>query len=150
MPNRRIHMIAGSAAGGTTAFFLSGDQDPVHRFFEVLGGVLGGALGGRFPDVVEPAIHAGHRSVAHALVPAGVAGAAGLPRLPAAQQHVRQWADRCRARREAATSVLKRILWWLAEMVCRLVSGALAGAAVGYASHLLLDATTPKGLPLIA
>lgn len=150
MANRRAHTIVGSALGGTTAFLLARDQDPEHRLVEALGGALGGAWGGRLPDLIEPALHPGHRSVAHALVPAGVVGAAVVPRFRAGQQHVRRWADRCRARRDAATSTLEQFFWWLAEMACRIVAGAMAGAAAGYASHLLLDAATPRGLPLLA
>ena len=150
MANRRAHTIAGSAFGGTTAFLLARDQDPGHRLLEALGGALGGAWGGRLPDLIEPALHPGHRSVAHALVPAGVAGAAGVPRFRVGQQHLRQRADRCRAWRDAATSTLDQLLWWLAEMACRIIAGAMAGAAAGYASHLLLDAASPRGLPLLA
>lgn len=32
----------------------------------------------------------------------------------------------------------------------QMAAGALAGALAGYLSHLALDATTPKGLPLVA
>ena len=150
MANRRAHTIAGSAFGGTTAFLLAHDQDPGHRLLEALGGALGGAWGGRPPDLIEPALHPGHRSVAHALVPAFATGAAGVPRLRVGQQHVRRRADGCHARRDAATTTLEQLLWWLAEMACRIVAGAMAGAAAGYVSHLLLDAATPRGLPLLA
>ena len=150
MANRRVHSTAGAVAGGTAAFLLARDLDPPLQLVEVLGGVIGGAWGGRLPDLIEPALHPGHRSVAHALVPGGMAGATVAPRLRRAQQPVRQWAERCRAGRYAATSTLEQLLWWLAEMACRLLAGAIPGAAAGYVSHLLLDAGTPMGLPLIA
>ena len=150
MANRRAHSIAGAAAGGTAAFLLARDQGAPLHLVEALGGVIGGVVGGRLPDLIEPALHPGHRSVAHALVPAGLAGATVAPRLRRAQQPVRQWADRCRARRDAATGTLEQLLWWLVEMACRLAAGAMAGVAAGYASHLLLDAGTPMGLPLLA
>jgi len=150
MANRRAHSIVGAAFGGTTAFVLARDQDPGHRLMESLGGALGGAWGGRLPDLIEPALHPGHRSVAHALAPAGIAGAAVVPRLRAGQQHVRERAGRCRARRDTATNALKQFLWWLAEVACRIAAGAMAGVAAGYASYLLLDAGTPRGLPLLA
>ncbi len=150
MANRRAHSIAGAAAGGTAAFLLARDQGAPFQLVEALGGVIGGAWGGRLPDLIEPALHPGHRSAAHALVPAGLTGATVAPRLRRAQQPVRQWADRWRARRDAATSTLEQLLWWLAEMACRLAAGAIPGAAAGYASHLLLDAGTPMGLPLLA
>ena len=98
MANRRAHTFAGAAFGGTTASLLARDQGPGHRLLEALGGALGGTWGGRLPDLIEPALHPGHRSVAHALVPAGVAGVVGVPRLRVGQQH----------------------LWQRAEMACRI------------------------------
>lgn len=150
MANRHAHRIAGSAFGGTAAFLLARDQAPAHRLVETLGGGLAGGWGGRLPDVFEPALHPWHRSTAHALVPAGAVGALGVPRLRSGQARVRQWAERCRTRRDVATSKIEQFLWWLAEMLCRLAAGAMAGAPAGYASHLLLDAATPRGLPLFA
>lgn len=150
MANRKMHMIVGGAAGGASACFLARDQEPAHQLVETLGGVLAGTLGGRLPDIIEPALHPGHRSIAHAMIPTGAAGVAVVPRLRAGQQHVRRWADQCHARHDGAENLLAQFLWWLAEMACRLVSGAVGGSAAGYASHLVLDATTPMGLPLLA
>jgi len=90
MANRRVHSVAGAAAGGMAAFLLARDQGTQHHLVEALGGVMGG----RLPDLIEPALHPGHRSVAHALIPAGLTGTTVAPRLRRAQQAVRQWADR--------------------------------------------------------
>jgi len=150
MANRRAHTIAGAAAGGTSAFVLARDQEPLHLPAETLGGALGGGVGGRLPDLIEPAYYPGHRSVAHALVPFGAVGAAVVPRLRAGQQRARQRAEQWRARRIVSTNTIEQLLLWLAEIACRLASGAMAGIAAGYASHLALDATTPMGLPLLA
>ena len=150
MANRRTDSLVGAAASGATALYLARDQEPSLQLVETVGGLIGGAVGGRLPDLLEPALNPGHRSVAHAIVLAGVAGATFAPSLHRTRQHSREWADRCRAWRDAATGTLEQILWWLAEMACRLAAGAMAGIAAGYASHLLLDAGTPMGLPLLA
>ena len=133
MPSRRVHTLSGSASGATVALLLVCDQDPPHQPLEALGGLLAGAQAGRLPAVpMEPARHAGHRSVAHALVPARVAAWTVPARLRRGQQQARQCADHCRARRGAATDDLEQLLRWLAGMGCRLVAGAMAGVAAGY------------------
>jgi len=38
----------------------------------------------------------------------------------------------------------------LAELFWRLLAGFLNGLSAGYASHLLLDAMTPRGIPVVA
>jgi len=150
MANGREHTVVGSACGGAAAFLLAGEQVPGHRLVETLGGALGGALGGRLPDVLEPALHAWHRGPAHAMVPAATASAMALPRLRSVQQQLRQSAERCRAGCGAASAELDRLFWSLAELLCRLAAGAIPGIAAGYVSHLVLDADTPRGLPLLA
>ncbi len=150
MANRRMQSLVGAAAGGATPLYLARDQEPSLQPVETVGGLIGDAVGGRLPDLFEPSLAPRHRSVAQALVPTGVVGLTFGPSLHGVQQPIREWADRCRAQCDAATSTLEQILWWLAEMACRLAAGSMAGIAAGYASHLLLGAGTPMGLPLLA
>jgi len=150
MANRKIHTLVGAVSGGTYAFFTSLDQEPFDQFLETVGGGFGGAGGGRLPDIIEPALNPRHRSVAHAIVPAVAIGAKVVPIFLSGKQQLRQCADGCRARRDDATGFFEKIFLWLAEKCLRLVCGAMAGLASGYASHLVLDAFTPMGLPLIS
>jgi hypothetical protein len=59
-------------------------------------------------------------------------------------------ADRHAELRRAAVTLLERLWHGIMELLCRLVSGALAGLIAGYGSHVMLDARTPAGIPLIA
>lgn len=78
-----------------------------------------GIVGAKLPDILEPAIHSHHRAFFHSLVVAG--GVA--------------WA-------------IRKILAWPRETPGqRLVRATALGFAVGYVSHLALDALTPRGLP---
>jgi len=131
MANRKMHIIVGAAAGGASAYFLAREQEPAHQLVETLGGVLVGVLGGATPR------H--HR-----------ARASSTASQRRARSASRRWADQYHARRDGTENLLAQVLWWLAEMACRLISGALGGIAAGYLSHLVLDATTPMGLPLLA
>jgi hypothetical protein len=81
---------------------------------------------------------------------AAYVGAATLPAL------VAEWQARCRDQAAhhdqaaASTAVQNDRIWHLAcALVWRLLSGLLVGLVAGYASHLILDAVTPRSLPLL-
>lgn len=87
----------------------------------ILAIVGGGLLGAKLPDVFEPAIHSHHRAFFHSLVMAG-----------------------------GITWAIRKILSMPRETPGqRLLRAALLGVAIGYASHLALDAFTPRSLPVI-
>lgn len=98
------------------------------------GGALGGRLGSALPDIIEPATSPHHRSTGHSLAVGGLVAGKGVPA-------VATW-KRDLMRTSPPNDQAARML--------RLFAGAMAvGAPVGYVSHLALDATTPKGLPLL-
>ncbi len=134
MSNRREHDAAGAIAGGASvlASAMAAGRSP--SFGELLGGVLSGVVTSRLPDALEPATHPGHRRLAHSTVALGATSWAA-PRL-----HRTHVALATAAERE--TDPVRRFL-------AQMAGGATVGAAGGYASHLMLDATTPKGLPLL-
>lgn len=82
--------------------------------------VGGGIVGAKLPDILEPAIHSHHRAFFHSLVMAG-----GIA-----------W---------AIQKILSRSRETPGQ---RLFRAAVLGIAVGYVSHLALDALTPRGLPI--
>jgi membrane-bound metal-dependent hydrolase YbcI (DUF457 family) len=43
----------------------------------------------------------------------------------------------------------RRCVLWLVELFWRVIAGVLSGFAAGYASHLVLDAFSPAGLPVV-
>lgn len=140
MPNRQEHTAVGAFAGALVAFLRSDAQDPWERLIEVAGGALGGAFGGRLPDILDPPTSPGHRSVAHALVSAAAVGSFVVPRLPGASAPTPRAMERHVVQRDAAPS---------SNLGQRFLSGLAVGGTVGYASHLLMDATPPRGLPLL-
>ncbi len=140
MPNRREHTAVGAVAGALTAFLRSSARDPEELLLEVAGGALGGALGGRLPDILEPPTSPDHRGVAHAVIPVAAAGSFVVSRLPGAS------VPRPRA---MATQGVPYDVRAASSPLARFLSGFVVGGAVGYASHLLMDATTPGGLPLL-
>jgi len=134
MAKRSDHDVAGALAGGAAVVLSALAAGRTPSFAEVLGGTASGFLVSRVPDVVEPATHPGHRRLAHSAVALGAAGIA-VPRLHGAHISGATAADR-------EDDPVRRFLG-------RFAAGAAMGSAGGYASHLVLDATTPKGIPLL-
>ncbi len=80
----------------------------------------------------------------------GYAGHAWLGSLDEWQARFRAEATRHARLRANAASELEALWHAVLEVLCRLASGAVVGLAAGYASHVLLDAFTPGGLPIVA
>ena len=109
--------------------------------------LLGGFVGGQLPDVIEPAASPNHRGAFHSVGALGLTGSAWFA----------DWQANCHARAKgceerAAAPYLTdaersgerlKAFWW------RALAGFIVGIIAGYASHLALDFTSPRGLPLL-
>jgi len=172
MPNRPAHLALGTgagalAAGASVAFRYKRRPEAPRRLLHDIAQVGGGALAGRYagalPDIIEPAIHPNHRGFGHsAVVGGGVASLSFVERL-------REWEDGCRDRAEgfrgrrleechafqqsnggdACRHFLRAAWFFLCEMFWAALAGVPVGAAAGYVSHIVADATTPKGVPMV-
>lgn len=121
MPNALAHTLTGAGAGLAAASLGRGESDPDASPAEVPLVALTGACVGRLPDILEPAIHPGHRAFFHSWTVALAVGC-GVHR-------AYHWEP---------SDDLERALRWVA-----LVGGA------AYLIHLALDAATPKSLPTV-
>lgn len=147
MPNRATHAKVGAAVGATVAVYRARSAPVNHVIAEGVGGLLGGWVGGVLPDVLEPATSPNHRRFAHSVVAGGTLTFARLA----------EWQATCRtsADRAAEVAILhpadspERSQAELSALFWRFLAGALVGLVAGYASHLILDATTTRGLPFI-
>jgi hypothetical protein len=147
VPNRATHEIVGAGCGAAFTLLRVGDASTPHAFAEVLGGAVGGWVGGLLPDVFEPATTPNHRKLAHSVV---AGGTLTLARLAEWQAACRTEARSCGAHalEMALGSNARRRAEWDA-LAWRFLAGILTGIVAGYASHLMLDAGTAKGLPLL-
>ncbi len=149
MANRKTHVMAGIVSGTAVVGIRARNLAPEQLLPELAGGCLGGMLGGIVPDILEPAIHSWHRSVAHS-------GACGFANAALIQKCV-SWQQRCRleAQHHAQLKLVSQDDWtrfWHAVMVFvwSLLSGFIVGVPAGYISHLVLDANSSRGIPLFA
>lgn len=119
--NGPVHTMVGTAAGSLVG--LTADEVPEEeQFWVFLAAAAGGALGGKMPDILEPSNgNPNHRQFCHSVtVLAGISGLYAL---------VNSW--------DAQTPN------------DRIIKYFLKGVLAGYGSHLGLDATTPRSLPLV-
>lgn len=147
MPGRRTHTWVGGATGLVAAVYRVRGMPDGQVIAAALGGFLGGWLGGIAPDGLEPATDPNHRKFAHSVVAAGTLCLAPTTQFEAwCMANAAAWDQAAFAHpagtAERSQAELKAWLW-------RVVAGAAIGAIAGYASHLLLDAGTPRGLPMI-
>lgn len=146
MPNAKVHLPVGAVSGGVVVA-LRADPASMSILLESLVGALGGLLGAAAPDALEPAVSPKHRNFFHSAVAGGALWASSIEK----------WDAECRRRSSACQTAAGRhtpgctrriaeernaVLWCLA-------GAFVTGFAVGYLSHLTLDAGTPDGLPLI-
>jgi hypothetical protein len=161
MPGRRTHQLVGTATGTVCAAHRAREQKPKHRLIEAAGGAVGGYLGSTFADYLEPAISSWHRGPAHC---AGT----GAMVLWSAEQ-LASWETFCRQQADKYTAItlvsiadppgvifvpeqlspLAQLLRTIAELFWRFLAGVPAGFATSYLSHLVLDAATPRSIPLL-
>lgn len=147
MPDYATHARAGAVSGALVALYRARSAPSDQMLAETLGGLVGGFVGGVLPDVLEPARDPNHRKLAHSVI---AGGALTLTRVAEWQAACRSTADAATARVAAypvGSSERSRAEW--DALFWRLVAGALVGLVTGYASHLVLDAGTPRGLPLL-
>lgn len=152
MANGQVHRNVGMLAGAAGAFYDATRQPvlPVDFIAEVAGGALVGRLVGRLPDVLEPAVSSYHRSVAHS-VTVGVAVAVKVPPVTRTiAQAARERAERYRALAQQTENPWLSLWYTLVRLFWSMVAGGANALAPAYVSHLVLDAFTPRGIPLVA
>src|SRR4029077_15964815 len=153
MSNRKTHLAAGAVVGVGVGVYTARNVDGWPALARILGAVLGSVAGAALPDVVEPALHSWHRRSFHSW--GALAGTAGVTLGPPVA--ARRWiADReaaaggCRVQRAALPlDDTERAGLWRAHVFEHFLIAAALGLPAGYASHLMLDAVSPRGLPPI-
>jgi hypothetical protein len=120
------------------------------RLAAVLGGLGAGYVGGALPDIFEPALHSWHRAECHSATACVGAIAATTKSVATLGRDILERAAELRARRLALRPDDASRFWLgLQELGLYASYGAIIGLAAGYASHVILDGGTSRGIPLI-
>lgn len=149
MPNGPVHRRFGAGVGTGMALVKALDQRPAHLLLEGVGGTIGGMVGARLPDMLDLPTSPNHRSTAHAVLPVSVAGVTLLKNVDQMQSCLRQYADEFANAGAQSSSSLESAYYSAMEVLFRLAVGMIPGLLAGYASHLVLDSRSAKGLPVL-
>ena len=140
MPNRNVHKLCGTVIGAVVAVEYGSykEQDFANAWKFMLGGAVSGFLTSTLADKFDPPTSPNHRNWGHSVVLNG--GIAFMMYEPT-REFLQYLVDKAREYDNRQEN--------FKAMICRLAFGFLVGASSGYASHLLTDSVTPKGLPLV-
>ena len=164
MANRRTHRRIGRISGAVYAAHRAKTQTVGQFITEGSGGAVGGDIGALLADWLEPATSSWHRDTAHSCAAGGVVLSLG-EMLAGVETYCRQQAER--KAQELRTlqmtpnpaqpnvfvpvpnNSLAQIWLTVCELFWRALAGFANGLAAGYISHLVLDAGTPRSIPLL-
>lgn len=149
MPNKNVHVPVGLVAGGGAALYMSRGQELPNRALEVIGGCVTGAVFAGLPDAIDPPTSPNHRSVGHAVLPAGVTAAVLKDVVADVQAFLRDAAAAREDRGRYSQDGFERFANALLALSLRLLAGAVPALVATYLAHLAVDATTKKSLPLL-
>lgn len=122
MANSRSHLLAGGAISLSGMMFLKWLRNEKLTFWDGVGAALVGCFGACLPDLLEPPDNPSHRKVLHSMA----IGGAGIP-FTISKTYKGDWSF-------ASTNGDRDFIIIL---------------SLGYLSHLVLDAGTPRGLPIL-
>ena len=164
MANRETHRKLGCVTGAVYAAHRAKDQKVGHLITESIGGIAGGDIGALIADWIEPATSSWHRETAHSCAAGGLVLSLAVF-FAGFEAACREQAERKAKERRALemtpdpmnstlfavapASPFEQIWLTICEAFWRLFAGFANGLRAGYISHLVLDAGTPRSIPLL-
>lgn len=121
MPRFKTHIIGGVVSGIIALYFLKDINGFTSDIYWTLLALIFSILGSILPDKIEPAKNSHHRSLFHSKISLVIAGYITYHILFIGNFNIAG----------------EPVIGYFTGFVC-----------IGYISHLILDATTPAGLPL--
>jgi membrane-bound metal-dependent hydrolase YbcI (DUF457 family) len=149
MPGYREHQRVGGPVGGLTALGFAADQPPALALVEALGGWWAGEAVSTLPDVFEPGTSSHHRGPAHSLSVTAYGSTVAFQQTREIQNQLRFAALQCFQTAQLSQNGLQQIVCGTFGLLLHFAAGALPAIPASYASHVLLDAATPRGVPVL-
>jgi hypothetical protein len=149
MPGYREHRRVGGPVGGITALSFAADQPSALAFVEALGGWWAGESVSTLPDVFEPGTSSHHRGPAHSISMTAYGATMVFRQTREIQNQLRFAAQQCFQTAQLSQNGLQQMLCATFGLLFHFAAGALPAIPASYASHVLLDAATPRGVPVV-
>lgn len=151
MPNGRTHKAIGALGATGVSLVRSEDLPDSARLAYCMGAAAGGVVGGALPDILEPAYHSHHRDFCHSLTAGGGIVAGSVRVAQGLGEELRAEGASLRSIRFGLDADDPgRIELAVREYLIYFLLGFSLGVTVGYASHILADLATPRGVPLLS
>lgn len=147
MPNRNDHIKYALGVQSLIEIFRSSRLSGDDRSWDIAGALLGATFGGVLPDLLEPASSPNHRQFAHGVLPAMAVAWFGRGEHQKGCDVLYAWANA--APRPGDLAVLFNSQNETPRWLRFVIAGFFRAVPNGYATHLVADATTPRGLPLL-
>ena len=149
MAGYRTHKVVGGAVGATVALAYAQNQPPLLAMAETLGGLLAGQHAGTWADITEPAISSHHRDFCHALAPTAYGATLVFRSADTMQASLRSQAQVYFQQAASTNDGLQQFVNIAAGLLLHVIAGAVPAVPASYVSHIVLDAVTPRGVPLL-
>jgi hypothetical protein len=148
MPKKPVHRTGGKVAGVAVAILRARNRKPIDGLLGGIGCILGADVGAQLPDALEPPTHGGHRKFGHSILAGGGVIKASQIVLDLEAKLIEQ-ADSYSLRCDMACDTIDRLRYLLGEIALRVAAGFVLGLPAGFISHLAMDATTRRRLPIV-
>ena len=149
MPGLPAHQALGGPTGALAALASARDQPPALALIEGLGGYWAGQYAAMWPDLAEPATSSHHRGVFHAAVPSAYGAMVAIQNAHQLQAQLRIAARECFLAARLTPNDLQQLLHHVMGLLLHFAAGAVPAVPAAYMSHVLADAGTPRGVPLL-
>lgn len=159
--HRRVGAVAGAGAAGVnvgrriSAKRRRGENvdrvDVAAAVAHTVGGALGGVVGAILPDRVDPPTSPRHRSVGHSVAIAVTSSTSLTVHAPSiVEERLEPMLERQRQAVRDARGFVDTAVAALKMILGELFAGFISSLPAGYLSHLLCDAGTTMGLPVLS
>lgn len=154
MPNAAAHKALGAVCGMAASNyyvtpFLRPEEEENGKPTLLLTGLMAGGVGGRIPDVLDPPIHPNHRGIYHSVAMGCIALCGAILTVKALEYlYQRHCQTRTRSRGPQTTHESSGSSSGI-SLKQAAVGAVILALLAGILSHLVADAGTPKGLPVL-
>lgn len=150
MSSKKMHTTIGVMSGVGTVYSCNQYMKSQHTASDYVGAIIGGYFGARLADIIDPPTSPNHRSVGHGLLQNAMI-------LKWVASNIGELREECFKKaqdyKEQALMLndnpLMSLLYSIISEAYLFIAGLAVGVIAGHVSHLALDATTPKFLPVI-
>jgi membrane-bound metal-dependent hydrolase YbcI (DUF457 family) len=149
MANFKEHQTIGGLVGVGAALVCAQGQPPLLALAEICGGWIAGQHAGTWADAAEPATSSHHRKFCHALAPTAYATTLFFQQVDSLQTSLRSQAQACFQLAATTNDGLQQFVNVAAGLLLHAAAGAVPAVPASYISHIALDASSPRGVPLL-